>query len=75
MPKAKAAPICAVKVAVWVMKPGPMAEVAIRNTAAISEDRRAAAVSTRLGAAGGAGCPDVAGFIVILPLRRRAPEI
>ncbi|GHC23961.1 hypothetical protein GCM10010082_15450 [Kushneria pakistanensis] len=40
MAKAKAAPIVAVKVAVWVMKPGPTAEVAIRKTAPISEARR-----------------------------------
>lgn len=40
MPKAKAAPMVAVKVAVWVMKPGPMAEVAIRKTAASRELRR-----------------------------------
>jgi hypothetical protein len=40
MPKAKAAPSFVVKVAVWVMKPGPMAEVAIRKIAAISAERR-----------------------------------
>src|SRR3954454_13806841 len=33
MPNAKAAPNCTVKAVVWVMKPGPMAEVAIRNIA------------------------------------------
>ena len=31
--KANAAPSSAVKAVVWVMKPGPMAEVAIRNMA------------------------------------------
>jgi hypothetical protein len=40
IPKANAAPSVLVKVAVWVMKPGPMAEVAIRKTAAINEARR-----------------------------------
>ncbi|GAC1038669.1 hypothetical protein thsps117_34270 [Pseudomonas sp. No.117] len=40
MPKAKAAPSLAVKVAVWVRKPGPMAEVAIRKMAAINDERR-----------------------------------
>jgi hypothetical protein len=29
-----------VKVAVWVMKPGPIAEVAIKKMAAVSEARR-----------------------------------
>ena len=33
MAKAKAAPSSAVKTVVWVMKPGPMALVAIRNIA------------------------------------------
>ncbi len=41
MPKANAAPRVAVKVAVWVRKPGPMAEVAIMKIAAINEARRA----------------------------------
>ncbi|BAP42971.1 hypothetical membrane protein [Pseudomonas sp. StFLB209] len=41
MPNANAAPRVAVKVAVWVRKPGPMAEVAIMNIAAISDERRA----------------------------------
>lgn len=40
MPKAKAAPSLLVKVAVCVMKPGPMAEVAMRKMAAVSEARR-----------------------------------
>ncbi len=31
--KANAAPICAVNVAVWVMNPGPIAEVAMRKIA------------------------------------------
>lgn len=31
--KAKAAPSCAVKTVVWVMKPGPIALVAMRNIA------------------------------------------
>jgi hypothetical protein len=39
MAKANAAPSCTVNVVVWVMKPGPMAEVAIRNIAPISVDR------------------------------------
>ncbi|GEK67809.1 hypothetical protein PDE01_13290 [Paracoccus denitrificans] len=42
MAKAKAAPSFAVKVAVWVMKPGPMAEVAIRKIAAMKPPRAAA---------------------------------
>ncbi|MNT33106.1 hypothetical protein D3C72_1690180 [compost metagenome] len=41
MPKANAAPSVAVKVAVWVRKPGPMAEVAIMKIAAIKDERRA----------------------------------
>ena len=41
MPKAKAAPMVAVNVAVWVMNPGPMADVAIRKMAATSDERRA----------------------------------
>ena len=45
MPKAKAAPMVAVKVAVWVMKPGPMAEVAMRKMAAINDERRERAKS------------------------------
>ena len=40
MPKAKAAPSFVVKVAVWVMNPGPMADVAIRKMAAMIDDRR-----------------------------------
>src|SRR5688572_26469051 len=39
---ANAAPSCAVKVAVWVMKPGPMALVAIRNIAPSTALRREA---------------------------------
>jgi hypothetical protein len=38
--KAKAAPSLLVNVAVWVMKPGPMADVAIRKIAATSAARR-----------------------------------
>ncbi|GAA3404009.1 hypothetical protein GCM10011577_25450 [Pseudarthrobacter polychromogenes] len=41
MAKAKAAPIWAVKTVVWVMKPGPMALVAIRNMAPRRAVRRA----------------------------------
>ena len=55
--KAKAAPSWAVKVVVWVMKPGPMALVAIRNMAPISAVRRLLAMLRMLGlpvlAAGG----------------------
>lgn len=40
MPKAKAAPSFVVKVAVWVMNPGPMADVAIRKMAAMIDERR-----------------------------------
>jgi hypothetical protein len=36
---ANAAPSCTVNVVVWVMKPGPMAEVAIRNIAPIRVER------------------------------------
>jgi len=39
MTRAKAAPCWAVKVDVWVRKPGPMAEVAIRKAAPKSTDR------------------------------------
>ncbi|MEQ3641673.1 MAG: hypothetical protein ABNH17_15785 [Paracoccus sp. (in: a-proteobacteria)] len=45
--KAKADPIRAVKVAVWVMKPGPMADVAIRKIAARRPPRRLAAATLR----------------------------
>ena len=45
MPNAKAAPMVAVTGAVWVMKPGPRAEVAIRKMAAISDERRERAKS------------------------------
>ena len=41
MPKANAAPSDTVNVAVWVMNPGPMAEVAIRKIAPSSEPFRA----------------------------------
>ena len=51
--KANAEPSFAVKVAVWVMKPGPMAEVAMRKIAAIKAPRRVLA-DMPLGAAWGA---------------------
>ena len=41
---AKAAPSWTVKVVVWVMKPGPMAEVAMRNIAPSSVERVLAAI-------------------------------
>jgi hypothetical protein len=41
--KANAAPSCTVKVVVWVMKPGPMAEVAMRNMAPSRVERVLAA--------------------------------
>ena len=46
MAKAKAEPSLVVKVAVYVMKPGPMAEVAIRKMAAVRDARRDFANST-----------------------------
>ena len=49
MPKANAAPSVLVKIAVWVMNPGPMAEVAIRNTAAVSEARRETMIQSGCG--------------------------
>ena len=39
IPNAKAAPIVAVKVAVCVIKPGPIADVAIKKIAAINDER------------------------------------
>ncbi|GAA1315301.1 hypothetical protein GCM10020360_18350 [Nonlabens tegetincola] len=48
MPKAKAAPSVAVKVAVWVMKPGPIAEVAIKKIAPSSDARLLLAKPTAL---------------------------
>ena len=41
MPKANAAPNVAVNVAVWVRKPGPIADVAIMKMAATKDARRA----------------------------------
>ena len=51
--KANAAPSWTVTVVVWVVKPGPMAEVAMRNTAPSSVERVPEAI--RLPVAGGAG--------------------
>jgi hypothetical protein len=39
MTKAKEARYCAVNLEVWVRKPGPMAEVAIKNAAPSKTDR------------------------------------
>ena len=51
--KVNAAPSWTVTVVVWVVKPGPMAEVAMRNTAPSSVERVPEAI--RLPVAGGAG--------------------
>ena len=48
--KANAAPSWTVKVVVWVMKPGPMAEVAMRNIAPSRVDRVPAAMRLPVGA-------------------------
>lgn len=55
MPNAKAAPSCWVKVAVCVMKPGPMAEVAMRKSAPSRERLRAEANRLTLADGGLAG--------------------
>ena len=47
--KAKAAPSSMVKVVVWVMNPGPMAEVAMRNIAPRMALRRPASLSPEAG--------------------------
>ncbi|GAB2470865.1 hypothetical protein GCM10027063_09140 [Promicromonospora xylanilytica] len=60
MPKAKAAPSCCVNVAVCVMKPGPMAEVAIRNRAP-SRDRLRTEANRLILVAGAAGGGAVCG--------------
>src|SRR3712207_7057169 len=48
--KANAAPSWTVNVVVWVMKPGPMAEVAMRNIAPSRVDRVPAAMRLLVGA-------------------------
>ncbi len=70
--KAKAAPNCAVKTVVWVMKPGPMALVAMRNIA----PRRAPllALVVRVGGRCAAVVPGWgSGACVMVVLLRRSP--
>ena len=73
---AKAAPRETVKVVVWVMKPGPMAEVAIRNIAPISVDLVLAFIAVSgvfLPAAGGNCSP--AGPVLRVVGRRAGFEV
>ena len=63
---ANAAPIWAVNVAVWVMKPGPMALVAMRKMAPMTALRPArffawAARASSSGVRAGADCSDIGG--------------
>ncbi|WP_231747759.1 hypothetical protein [Auraticoccus cholistanensis] len=55
--KANATPSWTVKAVVWVMNPGPMAEVAIRNMAPTSVDRVLARMVDGAGVAPSAGAP------------------
>ena len=57
--KAKAAPSWTVKAVVWVMNPGPMALVAMRNMAPSRADRRAAGLRAALTVVVSMGVPTV----------------